>query len=83
MSIMNRCATFHGDSPSGKKSYQSRQRDRTFGDGRFCVQLCIETPYNRAISVAHLTNFSSEFLFVIFTEDAYVLLLYHGAKSRR
>ena len=32
-----------------------------FGDGRFWVQLCIETRYKRATSVAHLTNFSFEF----------------------
>ena len=34
----------------------------TPGDGRFCVELCIETLYKRATSVAHLTNFLFEFL---------------------
>ena len=35
----------------------------------------------RATSVAHLTNFSFEFVCEIFTEDASLLLLYHGAKK--
>ena len=65
-----------------KKLIQSRESDWTFGDGRFCVQLCIETPYKQASSVAHLTNFSFEFSYKIFTEDAPLPLLYHGAKSQ-
>ena len=51
-------------------------RDWTFRDGRFCVQLCIETLCKRATSVAHLTNFSFEFFYEIFTEDAPLLLFY-------
>ena len=47
-------------------------------DGRFCVQLCIETPCKRPTSVAHLTNFSFECFYKIFTEDASLPLLYHG-----
>ena len=31
--------------------------------------------------MAHLTNFSFEFFYEIFTEDASLLLLYHGAKK--
>ena len=55
----------------------------TFGEGRFCVQLCIETLCKRAISVAHLTNFSFELFYEIFTEDAPPPLLYHGAKKSK
>ena len=55
----------------------------TFGDGRFCVQLCIETLRKRATSVAHLTNCSFEFFYDIFTEDASQRLLYHGAKKSK
>ena len=33
--------------------------------------------------MAHLTNFSFEFLYEIFTEDASQLLLYHGAKKSK
>ena len=33
--------------------------------------------------MAHLTNFSFEFLYVIFTEDASPLLLYYGAKKSK
>ena len=47
----------------------------------FCVQFCIETLCKRATSVAHLTNFSFEFFYEIFTEDASLRLLYHGAKK--
>ena len=62
---------------------KSPKRDWTFGDGRFCVQLCIETLCKWATSVAHLTNFSFEFFYAIFTEDASRLLLYHGAKKSK
>ena len=76
---MNKCAKFHKDSPSG----QSRESDWTFGDGRFCVQLCIETLCKWATSVAHLTNLSFEFFYEIFTEDASLPILYHGAKKSK
>ena len=33
--------------------------------------------------MAHLTNFSFEFFYEIFTEDASLRLLYHGAKSQK
>ena len=33
--------------------------------------------------MAYLTNFSFEFVYEIFTEDASVLLLYHGAKIQK
>ena len=59
----------------------SRARLKTFGDGRFCVQLCIETLCKRATLVAHLTNFFFEFFYEIFTEDASLPRLYHGAKK--
>ena len=52
-------------------------------DGRFCVQLSIETLCKRATSVAHLTNFSFEFFYTIFTEDASRLRLYHRAKKSK
>ena len=62
---------------------KSRESDWTFGDGRFCVQLCIETLCKRATSVAHLTNFSFEFFHETFTEDAPLLFLYYGAKKSK
>ena len=58
---MNKCAKFHKDSPSGKKVKFNLARAIELSDGRFCVQLCIETLCKRATSVAHLTNFSFEF----------------------
>ena len=33
--------------------------------------------------MAHLTNFFFEFFYEIFTEDASLLLLYHGAKKSK
>ena len=33
--------------------------------------------------MAHLTNFSFEFFYDIFTEDASLLVLYHGAKKSK
>ena len=33
--------------------------------------------------MAHLTNFSFEFFYEIFTEDASLLCLYHGAKKSK
>ena len=47
------------------------------------LQLCIETLCKRTISVAHLTNFSFEFFYKIFTEDTSLPLLYHGAKKSK
>ena len=37
----------------------------------------------QCLSVAHLTNFSFEFFYKIFTEDASLLLLYDGAKKSK
>ena len=40
--MMNKCAKFHKESPSDKKSLiQYPERHWTFGDGRFRVKLCI------------------------------------------
>ena len=50
------------------------------------VQLCysfVETLCKRATSVAHMTNFSFEFVYKIFTEDASLPLLHHGAKKSK
>ena len=62
MNMMNKCAKFHKDSPSGKKVKFNLARAIELSEtGRFCVQLWIETLGKRATSVAHLTNFSFEF----------------------
>ena len=65
------------------KKLNSISREQLNLDGRFCVQLCIETLCKRATSVAHLTNFSFEFFYEIFTEDASLPFLYHGAKKSK
>ena len=40
-----------------ERSGKNMKIDTTFGDGRFCVQLCIEILNKRATLVAHLSNF--------------------------
>ena len=49
----------------------------------FVYNFVLETLCKRATSVAHLTNFSFEFFYEIFTEDASLLLQYHGVKQSR
>ena len=78
---MNKCAKFHKYSPSDKKVKFNLSSAIEFGDGRFCVKLCIETLCKRATSVAHLTNFSFEGFYESFTEDASLRPLYNGAKK--
>ena len=81
---MNKCAKFQKDSRSGKKvKFNLARAIELSRDGRLCVQLCIETLCKRATSVAHLTNFSFEFFHEIFTEDASLLFLFHGAKKSK
>ena len=81
---MNKCATFHKDSPSDKKVKLSLTSAIELSETAvFCVQLCIETLCKWATSVAHLTNLSFEFFYEIFTEDASPLPLYHGAKKSK
>ena len=79
--MMNKCAKFHKDSPSGKKVKFNLARAIELS--RFCVQLCIETLCKRATSVAHLTNFSFDLFYEILTEDASLPILYHGTKKSK
>ena len=81
MNMMNKCAKFHKDSLSGKKVKFNLARTIELSETADFVQLCIETLCRRATSVAHLTNFSFELFYEIFTEDASLLCLYHGAKK--
>ena len=48
--MLNEYVKFRGDTPS---KIQSHKRYCTFGDGRFCVQLCKESLDKGANSVAH------------------------------
>ena len=49
----------------------------------FLCTTWVETLCKRATSVAHLTNFSFEFVYEIFTEDASLLLLFRSAKKSK
>ena len=84
MNMMKKCAKFHKDSPSGKKVKCNLARAIELSETAvFVYKLCIETLCKRATSVAHLTNFSFEFFYEIFTEDASLPILYHGAKKSK
>ena len=80
---MNKFAKFHKDSPSGKKVKFNLARVIELSERAVFVYnfVYIETLCKRATSVAPLTNFSFEFFYEIFTEDASLLLLYHSAKK--
>ena len=80
MNMMNKCAKFHKDSVSSKKVKFNLPSAIELSEP-ICVELCIETLCKRATSVAHLTNFSFEFFYEMFTEDVSLLLLYHGGKK--
>ena len=63
-------------------SGSKRRVNKTINAGRRrTLLLFIETLCKWATSVAHLTNFSFEFFYEIFTEGASLLFLYHGAKK--
>ena len=49
----------------------------------FVYNFVQKTLCKRAISVAHLTNFSFEFFYAIFSEDASLPLLYDAAKKSK
>ena len=83
MNMMNKCAKFQKDSPSGKKVKFNLARAIELSETTVFVYNFIETLSKRAPSVAHLTNFSFEFFYEIFTEDASQLLLYHCAKKSK
>ena len=63
--------------------FKSRERDWTFGDGRFCAKLSIETLHKRATSVAPLTNFSFDLFYANSHKMPIYFFLYHGAKTSK
>ena len=79
---MNKCAKFHKDSPSGKK-LNSISGARLNFRRRPILCTTIETLWKRAASVAHFTNFSFEFFYEIFTEDAFLLFYTMVQKSQK
>ena len=80
--MMSKCAKFHKDSPSGKKvKFNLPSAIELSETADFVYNF--ETLCKRATSVAHLTNFSFEFFYKMFTKDASLLFLYHGAKKSK
>ena len=58
--MLNKCAKFHGDSPSGYKVKLNLARAIEISETADFVYN-LETLYKQATSVPHLTNFSFEF----------------------
>ena len=84
MNMMNKCAKFHKDSPSDKRvKFTLPSAIELSETAFFGVQLCIETLHRRATSVAHLTKFSFEIFYEIFTKNASPLFLYYGVKKSK
>ena len=81
MNMMNKCAKFHKDSPSDKKVELNLPSAIELSETADFVYNFVQKP--KATLVAHLTNFSFEFFYEIFPEDASPLLLYHGAKKSK
>ena len=61
MNMMNKCAKFYKDSPSGEKVKFNLLSAIELSEAADFVYNFIETLCKRATSVAHLTNFSFEF----------------------
>ena len=61
MSMMNLCAKFHEDSPSGKKLNSLSRARLNFRRWPILCTTMYRNLYKPATSVAHLTNFSFEF----------------------
>ena len=83
MNMMNKCAKFHKDSPSDKKVKFNLPSAIELSETAVLCTTLYENLCKRATSVAHLTNFSFEFFYEMFMEDASLLLLYHGAKKSK
>ena len=83
MNMMNKCAKFHKHSPRGKKVKFNLVRAIELSE---TAVLCTTLKRN----LLQASNFggtfdqlSFDFFYEIFTEDASLLLLYHGAKKSK
>ena len=85
MNMMNKCAKFHKDSQSDKKVKFNLPSAIELSETAVFVYnfVQVETHFwcKWATSVVPLTNFSFEFFIEIFTADASLHFLYHGAKK--
>ena len=70
--MLNKCAKFHGDGPSGKTVNFNLARAIELSETADFVYNFIETLYKRATLMAHLTNFSLKF----FMQLSHTLPLY-------
>ena len=85
MNMMNKCAKFHKDSPSDikKVKFNLASAIELSEMANFVYNFVYKTLCKRPTLVPHLTNFSFEFFYKNFTEDASLLCLYHGAKKSK
>ena len=83
MNMINKCAKFHKDSPSGKKLNSISRERLNFRRRPF---LCT-TLYRNLMQASNFggtfDQLSFEFFYKIFTKDASLLVLYHGAKKSK
>ena len=83
MNMMNKCAKFHKDSPSDKKVKLNLPSAIELSETAVVCTTLYRNPMQASNFGTHLTNFSFEFFYQIFTEDASLLFLYHGAKKSK
>ena len=84
MNMMNKCAKFHKDSPNDKKVKFNLPSAIELSETAVFVYNFVLKPYASGQLRWHIwPTFPLIFFYEIFTEDASLLLLYHGSKSQK
>ena len=84
MNMMNKCAKFHKDSPSDKKvKFNLPSAIELSETAVLCTTLYRNLTQARNFGGTFDQLFLWSFFYEIFTEDASLLLLYHGAKKSK
>ena len=73
--MLNKCAKFHGDTPRYGLNFIPTSAVELLEKANFIYNFEKKTLYKRATSVAHLTNFSFEFI-MRFSQKMPVYLFY-------
>ena len=82
--MVNKCARFHGDTKSGENvKFNLASAVELWETTDFVYTTFYRIPKQASNSVAHFASFAFEFFYVLFTEYASRLLLYHGAKESK
>ena len=81
---MNKCAKFHKDSPSDKKVKLNLPSAIELSETAVFVYNFVKKPYASQQLRWHIwPTYLLNFLYEIFTQDASLRLLYHGAKKSK